>query len=172
MTVTPRVTLGGAMLVKDWYLDVDSVYPGAGAATYIPVSGVMSFKPALNSTTKDSTTFDAGGAMSSQKTADQWVITLKLKRAPQASALTQYDAGQEKLRLASTKYGALNLVRIRWYEANDIAGGTLPVTEAWQGIASVEWSEDAEGYDDIRTISVTLTGNGARTAVTPNPASV
>ncbi len=169
MAVTPRVTLGGAMLVKDWYLDVDSVYPGAGAATYIPVSGIMSFKPALNSTTKDSTTFDAGGAMSSQKTADQWVITLKLKRAPQASALTQYDAGQEVLRLKSLKYGALNLVQVRWYEVN---GAGLPLTEAWQGIASCEWVEDTEGVDDIRQIAVTLTGHGARTPVTPNPASV
>lgn len=167
MAVTPRVTLSAAMNVKDWYIDIDSGYPG-GAATWVPISGVMSFKPALNSTTKDATTFDSGGAMSSQKTADQWVITMKLKRAPQASALTSYDAGQELLRAKSNLYGASNLVQVRWYEAN--ASG-LPVTEAWQGVASCEWSEDAEGYDDIRTIAVTLTGHGKRTAVSPNPAS-
>lgn len=168
MALTPRVALSAAMNVKDWYIDVDSAYP-TGGPTWIPVSGVMSFKAPLNSTTKDATTFDSGGAMASQKTADQWVINMKLKRAPQAADLDAYDAGQEVLRLKSLKYGALNLVQVRWYEVN---GAGLPLTEAWQGIASCEWVEDAEGYDDIRTIAVTLTGHGARTPVTPNPASV
>lgn len=167
MAVTPRVELSAAMLVKDWYLDVDTGYPG-GAEAWAPVSGVMSFKPATNHTTKDVTTFDAGGAMAHQKTADQWVLTFKLKRAPRAAALTSYDVGQEKLRTASDKYGANNLVKIRWYE-NNLNG---PVTEAWQGVASCEWTEDSENYDDARVISVTLTGHGAKTAVSPNPASV
>jgi hypothetical protein len=167
MAVTPRVELSAAMLAKDWFLDVDTGYP-SGSETWTPVSGVMSFKPALNHTTKDVTTFDSGGAMSNQKTADQWVITMKLKRAPRAAALTSYDAGQEKLRVASNLYGANNLVKIRWYE-NNLNG---PVTEAWQGVASCEWTEDSENPDDARVISVTLTGHGKRSAVTPNPASV
>lgn len=168
MVAPARVDLSAAMNVKDWYIDVNTTYPGAGAATWVPVSGVMSFKPALNSTTKDATTFDSGGAMASQKTADQWVITMKLKRAPQEADLDAYDVGQEHLRVRSNLYGASNLVQVRWYEAN--ASG-LPVTEAWQGVASCEWSEDAEGYDDIRAIAVTLTGHGKRTPVSPNPAS-
>lgn len=167
MTATPRVTLGPASGVKDWYLDVNtgtSVSP-----TWTPVSGLMSFKPAVKSVMKDTSTFDGGGAQSSQKTADQWELSGKLKRAGQSATPTAYDPGQEALRAKSLLYGAANVIEVRWYEVN---GSDRPVAEAWQGTAAVEWSEDADGYDDVRTVSFTLTGQGARAAVSPNPGSV
>jgi hypothetical protein len=166
MTATARVALSAAMLVKDWYLDIDTAYPSTAA--WVPVSGLMSFKPVTDDTVKDATTFDAGGAMSSQKTADQWSLEFKLKRAPRVGALTSYDVGQEKLRSVALLYGASNLAHVRWYEANP-AG--YPVTESWEGVGCVSWGEDADGYDDIRGIAVKIIGSGARTVVSPNPAS-
>lgn len=166
MAATPRVSLGASSLVKDWYLDIDTAYPAT--ATWVPVSGVVAFKPDTKATMKDVTTFDHGGATASQKTADQWTLNLKVSRAPKESDATAYDVGQEALRAASLLYGAGNLVHVRWYEVN---GSGYPVTEAWEGVGAVEWTEDADAVDDVRVNAVTITGHGPRTAVSPNPGS-
>lgn len=165
MTAPTRADLADATLVKDWYLDVDSGYPGT--ESWIAVGGLMKFKPETPATFKDAGTFEGGGWGSQQKTAAQWKLSMQLKRAPQSSALTDYDEGQEVLRAASRLFGASNRVHVRWYEANDSG----PVTEAWEGYANVEWTEANDAIDDIRVIDVTLQGQGAPIAVAPNPAS-
>ena len=167
MTATARVELGDASLVKDWYLDVNT---GTHASpTWTPVSGIMKFKPETPAVFKDSTTFDGGGWQSEQKTAGSWKLSFSVKRAPTTADLTAYDPGQEVLRVASRLFGGSNRVEIRWYEVN---GSGFPVTEAWQGYASVEWTEANEAPDDIRVVDVSLRGQGAPTAVSPNPGSV
>jgi len=167
MTATARVALGPSSGVKDWYMDVNT---GTSASpTWTPCSGLMSFKPDLKDVLKDNSTFDGGGAQSSQKTADQWILTGKLKRAGQSDVPTAYDPGQEALRAASLLYGASNQVQVRWYEVN---GSGRPVAEAWEGTGAVSWTEDADGYDDVRVAAFTITGAGPKTAVSPNPGSV
>lgn len=166
MTATARASLADATLVKDWYLDVNT--GTIATPVWTPVSGIMSFKPETPAVFKDATTFDGGGWASKQKTQGSWKITAKLKRAPQSAALTAYDVGAEKLRTNSRLFGSANSVGIRWYEVN--SGG--PVTEAWSGTASVEWTESSDGPDDIRVVEVTLEGQGAPVAVSPNPGSV
>lgn len=167
MAAVTRVALGGTSVVANWYLDIDTAYPSTAA--WVPVSGLMEFKPDKNDTLKDASTFDGHGAMASQKTADQWVLSGKLRRAPQLASLTAYDVGQEKLRTLSELYGTSNLAHVRWYEVN---GAGQPVTEAWEGVGCVSWKEDNASYDDIRVIAFTITAYGAKTAVSPNPGSV
>lgn len=175
MTTTARVDLTAAMLARGWWLDVNT---GTHASpTWTPVSGIMDITPDNKATMKDASTADGAGALASQKTADQWSLKLKLKRAPQSASPSAYDVGQEALRAKSLLHGASNLAEIRWYEVNGDGGtnavGTVhyPVTEAWTGYAAVEWTEANGAQDDIRVADVTLTGHGARTAVAPNPAS-
>ncbi len=168
MAAPSRVALADPSLVRGWLLDVDSGYPSGTPNTWIAVSGVQSFKVGTNPTRKETTTFDDQGAQSMTKTAQLWKIEFKVKRAPQLLSTAAYDPGQEKLRLASLQLGTLNSVHVRWYEYN---GAGYPLTEAWEGYAGVDWDEDADASDDPRAIQVTLTGRGARTPSTFNPAS-
>ncbi len=166
MAAPSRTTLGAAMLARGWLIDVDTAYPST--ASWAAVSGVSGFNPQNDATLKDVTTNDDNGNNASQKTAQQWKLEFNIKRAPVASALTTYDTGAEYLRTRSLNLGASNLVHVRWYESN---GTGYPVTEAWEGIGAVEWNEANSATDDPRMIKVTITGHGARTAVSPNPAS-
>jgi hypothetical protein len=166
MTAPSRVALGAAMLARGWLLDIDTAYPGT--ASWAPVSGVSGFIPTNDDTLKDVTTNDDGGNNASQKTAQQWSLEFNVKRAPQASALTAYDVGAEKLRALSLLLGASNLAHVRWYESN---GTGYPVTEAWEGVGAVTWNEGNSATDDPRMVKVKITGFGARTVVSPNPAS-
>lgn len=167
MTATARVALGPSSAVKDWYLDVNT--GTTVSPTWTPVSGLISFKPDNKDVLKDNSTFDGGGAQSSQKTADQWILTGKLKRAGQSATPTAYDPGQEALRAKSLQYNANNLAEVRWYEVN---GSGRPVAEAWQGTGAVSFTEDEDSVDGLRVASFTITGAGAKTAVSPNPGSV
>ncbi len=167
MAYDARVDLSAAMLQRDILVDVDTAYP-TGSGTWVPVSGVSKHKVTIDTTMKDSTVGSMGGATAQQKTADGWAIEMTLKRAPQESDLDAYDVGQEHLRLRSLEYGAANLVKVRWFEAN---GSGYPITEAWEGVAAVSWGEVGEAFDDIREAEVKLAGHGARTPSTFNPAS-
>jgi hypothetical protein len=166
MAVPSRQTLGAAMLARSWMLDVDTAYPST--ASWVAVSGVSGFNPQNDPTLKDVTTNDDGGNNASQKTAQQWTLEFNVKRAPVASAPTTYDTGAEYLRAKSLLFGASNLVHVRWYENN---GSGYPVTEAWEGVGAIEWNEGNSATDDPRMIKVKITGHGARTVVSPNPAS-
>ena len=167
MTATTRPALGPSSAVLDWYLDVNT--GTTVSPTWTPVSGLQSFKPDVKATLKDTSSFEGGGAMASQKTADQWILTGKVKRAGLSATPTSYDPGQEALRAKSLLYGAANQIECRWYEVN---GSGRPVAEAWQGTGAVEWTEDAEAVDDVRVASFTITAAGPKTAVSPNPGSV
>jgi hypothetical protein len=166
MAYPSRVALGAPTLVRSWLLDVDSAYPSA--ASWIAVSGVGNFNPQNDPTLKTVTTNDDAGSGASIKTEHQWSLEFTCKRAPQAASLTAYDPGQEKLRAAGLALGQSNLVHVRWYEYN---GAGLPVTEAWEGVGTVDWNEGNNNTDDARVIKVKIMGYGARTAVSPNPAS-
>jgi len=166
MAVSTPVDLTAASLARDWYVDVNT---GTHASPiWTPVSGAMEVSPDTPATMKDVSVASDGGATSSQKTAHGWGLKMKLRRAATAADNTSYDVGQEKLRTLSLQLGAANLAEIRYYEVN---GTGYPLGESWQGYASVQWGEANGAVDDARVVEVTLVGFGARTALSPHPAS-
>lgn len=160
MTATTKVPLGASTLVRKWYLDVNT--GTVAAPVWVGVFGLLDFQPVLNPTLQDDSDFDSGGYKSSTVTALEWSTTFKVSRKVQVGAATQYDPGQEFLRLTSLTQGVSNSVEIRFYEMSP--GG--PRVEAYQGLAAVSWSPDGGAMDALDTVSVTLTGQGQRTAIT------
>lgn len=159
-TAIEREPLGPATTNRKWFLDVDTA--AAAPATWIGVFGLTEFQPGKDTTLQDDSDFDSGGYKSQTATALQWTLTFKVSRKTVAGAPTSYDPGQEVLRLASDELGVENTVHVRWYEMEP--GG--PRVEAYEGYAAVSWSPDGGGMDALDIVSVTLTGQGKRTAIT------
>jgi hypothetical protein len=167
MAHVDRTALAATTLNRKWYLDVDTNVPSS--PTWTAVNGIMEFKGAKEATTQDDSDWDGSGWKSSVVTALSWSLEFKVKRAPTSAVATAYDTGQEKLRAYSDLKGTSNMAYVRWYEVT--ASG--PIAEAYSGYASVSWSPDGGGMDALDTVTVTLTGIGARTAIThPDAAAV
>jgi hypothetical protein len=155
-----RTPLGAATLARRWYLDVNT---GTYAApVWTAVNGVEDFKAPLDPSVQDDSDYDSGGYKSSTITALGWKVELKLARKVTAASALVYDPGAEVLRAASMNMGLANRVDIRWYEVTDSG----PIVEAYRGYATVSWSEDGGGMDALASVSVTLTGQGARATLT------
>ena len=167
MPATTKVPLGAATLNRKWYLDVNTgTY---GAPTWIGVFGVGDFKAGKDPSIEDDSDFDSLGWKSSTVTALGWALETKITRKVTAALATAYDPGQEVLRAASDLMGTGNNVDVRWYEMT--AGG--PKVEAYRGYATVSWVPDGGSMEALDTVTVTLTGKGARTAIThPDGAAV
>lgn len=159
-TVPERVPLGASTLNRKWYLDVDT--SATATPTWIGVFGIGEFKPNVEATMQDDSDFDSGGYKSSTATALAWSLEFKVSRKTIAATPTSYDPGQEALRLAQDELGDGNRVHVRWYEMTP--GG--PRVEAYEGYAAVSWSPDGGSMDALDTVSVVLTGQGKRTAIT------
>lgn len=159
-TSIARAALGATTLNRKWFLDIDQ--STTSTPDWIGVFGVMEFKPGTDDTTQDTSDFSAGGWKGNQVTAKAWKLEFKVKRAVDATTVTDYDAGQELLRTQSNLIGIAGRVHVRWYEMEP--GG--PRVEAYEGYGTVTWSEDGGGMDALSTVSVTVNGDGARTAVT------
>lgn len=166
MSVPARTPLGASTLVRKWYLDVNT---GTELSpTWTGVFGLTNFQPTFNPTLQDDSDFDSGGYKSSTVTALEWGATLTVARKTVETAPTTYDPGQEKLRAISALQGIQNRVQVRFYEMSP--GG--PRVEAYQGWAAVTWSPSGGAMDALDQVSVTLTGQGQRTAIThPDGAS-
>ena len=151
-----RTPLGESVLARRWYCDVNSgTY---GAPTWVAINGVMEFTPTLEPSVQDDSDFDSAGYKSSTITALGWTLGMKLARKVTAASAVVYDPGQEVLRLASKGMSTSNSVDVRWYEVTDSG----PITEAYRGYAAVSWTEDGGAMDALASVSVTLTGQGAR----------
>ncbi|HJQ00080.1 MAG TPA: IPT/TIG domain-containing protein [Jatrophihabitans sp.] len=146
---------------RKWKLDVD-ISAAQDGTEYIPVRAMSDFQPSNPSTMQDDSDYDSDGFGSDAKTGSKWANVLKLIRKKGVTS-NVYDPGQETLRLASNEFGGAGVVRVRWYERD--GGG-----EAWEGYAQVQWSEDGGNSTALSTVSVTLSGQGARTPIT-NPAA-
>jgi hypothetical protein len=166
MAVTAKPVLGGSMLVRDWYLDVNTT--PSGAATWVGLGGIVEFDPKSNPVFTDDSDTAGGGANSEIKVADQWVLTVTVRRAAQAADPDAYDIGQEYVRAQALKYGRNAVVAVRWYEAN---GSGAPLGESWQGEAAVSWEEQESAEAGVRRVQIVFRGRGARTAISPHPAS-
>lgn len=160
MPAATRNPLGGSTLNRKWYLEVDTGTPGV--PVWAAVMGVMEFKPTQDSTLQDDSDFDGGGYKSSTKTAEAWSLEFKVARKVTTASATAYDPGQEKLRTLSAQMGPSNSAHVRWFEMTPSG----PRVEAYEGNAAVSWSPDGGGMDALDVVSVTLTGQGQRTAIT------
>ena len=164
MTVTAREMLGNVILNGTWYLDVNT--GTVATPTWIPVNGIYDFKDGLDSKSIDVSDFSSDGWADNQNVGKSWSIELKVWRKRRAASVA-YDPGQEFIRLQNGES-----IQVRFYEMSGdgvIATGD-PRTEAYTGTVSVKWSPDGGKFDDGRSVSVTLTGKGKRTAIThPSP---
>lgn len=167
MAHVDRTALAASTVDRKWYLDVNT--NTHSSPTWTAVNGIMEFVGAKESSLQDDSDFDGGGWKSSTVTALGWSLEFKVKRAPTVASATTYDTGQEKLRTLSDLEGTANKAEVRFYEVT--ASG--PAVEAYQGYAAVSWSPDGGSMDATDTVTVTLTGIGARTAIThPDAAAV
>lgn len=163
-TPAPRVALGASTLNRKWWVDINT---GTTAApVWTGVHGINEFKSAIEPTLQDDSDFDSNGDKSQTVTARAWMLEMKVARKVTASTATAYDPGQEKLRLAAEETGVANSVQIRFYEMT--TGG--PRAEAYTGRAAVSWTPDGGGMDALDMVSIKLSGQGKRLAIThPSP---
>lgn len=169
MSTTPveRTQLGDAILNGTWYLDVNT---GTTAVpTWTAVNGIYDFKDALDTKGIDVSDFSSDGWADSQNVGKSWGVDFKVWRKRQIASAA-YDPGQEFLRLHAGES-----VEVRFYEmgGNGLVAtnaGSQPRTEAYSGRAAVKWSPDGGKVDDAKSVSVSLSGKGKRTAIThPQP---
>lgn len=166
MSETPvdRTQLGDAILNGTWWLDVNT---GTTALpVWLPVNGIYDFKDGLDAKDIDVSDFSSDGWADNQSVGKSWSVEFKVWRKRQMAAAA-YDPGQEYLRLH-----AAESVEIRFYEMG--GDGTTatgqPRVEAYKGRVSIKWSPDGGKVDDAKSVSVSLTGKGKRTAIThPEP---
>jgi hypothetical protein len=159
MPSTPKVPLGAATLNRKWYVDVNTnTYANP---TWVGVFGVSDFKATKEPSLQEDADFDSGGWKSSTLSALAWALELKLERKVKDGAPTIYDPGQEVLRAASDLLGVSNTIDIRWYEVTSSG----PKVEAYRGYATVSWVPDGGSMDALDTVTVTLTGQGERSAI-------
>ena len=159
MAVTARSPLGGSTTARKWWLDINT--GTAAAPVWTGVHGITEFKPNLEPTLQDDSDFDSGGDKSQTVTARAWSLDLKLARKVTLALATAYDPGQEAIRLASENIGTANSLSVRFYEMEP-AG---PRVEAYSGRAAVSWTPDGGAMDALDMVSVSLSGQGKRTAI-------
>ena len=159
-TIPERVPLGTSTLNRDWYLDVDTA-SSASAPTWAGVFGITNFQYTISANNADDGDFDSGGWDSSTKTSQGWSVVATVSRKLQSDVTpAAYDPGQEFLRTASDQYGNAGRVHIRWYKNDDAK------VEAYDGWAIVDWAPQGGDRNALDTVQVTLTGQGARAAIT------
>ena len=126
------------------------------------VKGVQELKPAITPSLEDDSVYDDAGWGSKTKTGLEWSLELKAVRRQSPVDVTSYDPGQEALRNAAEAFGASGQVHVRWYDRD---GGA----EAYDGWAEVTWAPEGGMRTALETVTVTLSGRGARNTIA-NPA--
>jgi hypothetical protein len=160
MSHVDRTALAASTINRKWFVNVNT---GTYAIpVWTAVNGIMEFKGAKETTLQDDSDMDNGGWKSSTATALSWSLEFKVKRAPTVAVGTAYDTGQEALRTYSDLEGTANKADVQFFEVT--ASG--PIAEAYRGYAVVSWSPDGGGMDAADTVTITLTGIGARTPIT------
>jgi hypothetical protein len=156
-TFKVSATVGGAA--------VDLTADGPVTVTgdhWVQVRALTEFTPKVDTNLEDDSDYDSDGWSSSTKTQLGWALSAKVARKIGVES-GDPDPGQEVLRAAAEAFGADGIVHVRWYDRD---GGP----EAYSGYAEVSWSPDGGDTKALATVTVDLTGKGARTAIT-NPAA-
>lgn len=159
MAVPTRTPLGTTQLNRDWYLDVN--IGTTGSPNWVGVFGITEFQPNLEPGMQDSSDFDSGGYGSDDVTELKFSLEFKVRRGPQGANPLEYDPGQEVLRAAAEALGTGNRVHIRWYEM----GVNGPREEAYDGFANVQWKPEGGAGSALRSVAVTLGGQGKRNLI-------
>lgn len=165
MPVTTKTPLGAATLNRKWRVDVNA---GTFASpVWLPFHGMSEFTPSTEADTQDTSDFDSEGWKSETVTALAWGLETKIGRKVKANNPAAYDDAQELVRLAATQIGEGNVIDIRYYEYTGVG---RPTVEAYRGFVGVQWSDDGGDMTATSTVTVTMTGQGARAPIT-HPAS-
>jgi hypothetical protein len=127
--------------------------------TWIPLGGRTDFAPSETPTTPSAANYDTNGFDAYEKTLTTWGAVAKFEMPITAGIPS--DPGQ--LLLEATRYQFSNLCRAytRWYDRN---GGT----DAWSGLAIIDWNQSKTTTTDIEEITVTFKGDGILSRIT-NP---
>lgn len=128
--------------------------------TWLKLPGSTDTAPQFTPNKQDATDYDSGGATSSEITTTSWSVVCKYNKLMSSGVP---DPVQETIRACMNQYGDAARLYVRWYDTD---GGD----EAYQGRAIVELQRSKTAVADIAEITVTLTGDGAATAIT-NPYS-
>lgn len=145
--------------VAPWAATAPDVWTG--------IAGVNDFDYELAATTEDTTDFDTDGYTSKEKTAQGWTNTIKAFRRVSIDGNgkpTVFDPGAEIVRAAHDKFQNEARVWTRWYDRNG-------ADEAYEGLALVQWKLSKTGVTNVQEVTITLDGDGARTAI-DNPLAV
>lgn len=146
-------------LARKWRLEVNT--SATETPTWVQVKGVTNLTPALAATTQATDDYDSDGWGGDEKTMLKWSLAVQLLRKGVDEATP--DPGQEALRAKATQFGVAGTAHLRWYDRN--AG-----PEAYEGFANVSWEPGGGGTADLESVTVNLTGKGARLDIT-NPAT-
>ena len=145
-------------LARKFRCDVTSDLTLAGG--WLQLNGISDFKPSVKPTLVDASAYDTNGAASFEKTFEEWTASTTVLRRTAAGV---YDAGQELVRAATVgQFGDGARVGFRWY---DKSGGT----EAYQGLALVEWERSQSGVKDLDVVAISFTGTDVPLALITNP---
>lgn len=149
-------TTGTPTANSKWRLDVDNDITN-GSGNWAQVKGMSNFTPAVPKTVQDMTDYDTDGWGSDAVTGQKFTPTLTIRRNKYAGSR---DPGQEVLRAAADGNYPIH---VRFYERT--TGG-----EAYDGWVLVQWEPSGGEATGLSEVSVTLLGQGARTAIA-NPYS-
>jgi hypothetical protein len=151
-----------ATLARDWALDVDMADVG-DPPEWKRLRGMTNLVPKVDPTLQDDSDYDSDGWASSVKTMQAWTLELTLARK-KGRITGDYPLTQERIRLASTRFGGEGTIHVRWYKR--LTGDP----EAYEGVAQIGWNPAGGGPADLDSASVTLTGVGKRHDIV-NPAA-
>lgn len=154
-TISIATTAGGTAIVPSAAITL-----GITELGWLRVRGMTELKPNLDSNLEDDSDYDSGGWGSKTKTGMSWSLEMTFARKVGITS-AKPDPGQEVLRAAATAFGAAGTAQVRWY---DRTGGV----DAYSGYGTVAYAPQGGKYTDLDFAKVTVTGQGARTAIT-NP---
>lgn len=141
-------------LARDYRVDVS-----ADGTTWLKLGGVQDLAPTENPTTQSADTYDTGGFNGFEKTMTGWKVVAKVVRPTTANVPS--DPGQAIAQATRFQFGTAARVYVRWYNRN---GGT----EAYSGLALVDWNQTKSGVPDVAEVTISFTGDGALSLIT-NP---
>lgn len=142
-------------LARRFIVDVATV---AAPTTWVRFKGINDLSVPVSPNLQPADDYDSDGWNSFEKTMQGWVLTAKALRKTVAGV---FDPGQEILRTAHTQFGDLGRAYVRYYDRNG-------APEAYSGLGMVGFVPSKTGVADLDEITVTITGDGALTAIT-NP---
>lgn len=127
-------------------------------SSWVNLKGIDDLNPAISPNLQAADDYDSNGFNSFEKTMQGWILTIKALRKTTAGV---FDPGQELVRAAQLNFGDTARVYVRWYDRNG-------APEAFSGLALVGYTASKTAVADLDEVTITLTGDGALTAIS-NP---